>query len=173
MSKIIFLDIDGVICTHRGKASQGLRNHDDYLEPTACDLVFRLIEEFDAQVVISSTWRKNGEEYVREAFDSANQSGITEAFHFIWATPENGKSRGYEIQEWLYKEFDIKEPEAYLILDDDSDMLESQKPHLVLTNGYNGISFGDYLKARQILGATDFKPDHDHLFKWDGANVSS
>ncbi len=163
---IIFLDIDGVLCTHRARASHGLNStQNKCLDPVACRFVAQLIKEFDAQVVISSTWRMQGRDQFVDVLLRAGQSELINALHQNWATDKGGRCRGEEIQVWL-DSARLKSVSHYVILDDDSDMLSKQMPNLVKTNGYNGLSFGDYLKARQILGAEDFPPKHAHLFKW-------
>lgn len=48
--KIIFLDIDGVISTEKSHYT---------LDKDACDLLGKIIDATDANIVISSSWRRN------------------------------------------------------------------------------------------------------------------
>ncbi len=57
--KIIFLDIDGVLCVpwkqiQRGEDVSGLCT---YLDDEACNELKRIVEDTDAEIVISSAWR--------------------------------------------------------------------------------------------------------------------
>ena len=54
MEKYIFLDFDGVLNTPKGKFDQ-----------KAIGKLRRLLERCDAKVIISSTWRLQGVEYIR------------------------------------------------------------------------------------------------------------
>lgn len=55
MEKYIFLDFDGVLNTPKGKFDQ-----------KAIGKLRRLLERCDAKVIISSTWRLQGVEYIRQ-----------------------------------------------------------------------------------------------------------
>lgn len=61
--------------------------------------------------------------------------------------------RGEEVQAWLDKQ---TEPYTYVILDDDSDMLESQLPYFVQTNCMErGLSNDNAEQAIKILNEND------------------
>lgn len=141
---IIFLDIDGVLnCQtfykdrHEGKVKGQIC--EDRME-----LLNELVEYLDATVVVSSTWRASGIEYLQEEF---NKYGATFEIHDI--TPHGGKDtvRGNEIRMWLQE--NIK-PETYgcfshdfrdyVIIDDDSDMLLWQKANFFQTDNYSGLT---------------------------------
>lgn len=60
--------------------------------------------------------------------------------------------RGSEIQEWLDKQ---TEPCRYVILDDDSDMLDCQLPYFIQTDWLKwGLSDEDVEQAIHILNDT-------------------
>lgn len=60
--------------------------------------------------------------------------------------------RGSEIQEWLDKQ---TEPYRYVILDDDSDMLDWQLPYFIQTDWLKwGLSDEDVEQAIHILNDT-------------------
>ena len=67
----------------------------------------------------------------------------------IDVTPRLGTKRGLEIEAWLSRHG--KNITEYAIIDDDSDMLDSQMEHLVLTKGSVGITFKDLEKLNKIL----------------------
>lgn len=127
----------------------------DYLDPIACKLVERLIAEFSAKIVISSTWRlvcTKGEIY--QLFRCAGHHILADAIHPRWATPNirgNGKVRGHEIEASLSEIENHEYITDYAILDDDSDMLDYQLPNFVKCDAYNGIGFLEFEKAREIL----------------------
>lgn len=60
MEKYIFLDFDGVLNTPKGKFDQ-----------KAIGKLRRLLERCDAKVIISSTWRLHGVEYIRQLWKEA------------------------------------------------------------------------------------------------------
>lgn len=59
--------------------------------------------------------------------------------------------RGVEIKQYLDEHQEI---ENYVILDDDSDMLLSQKDHFIKTDSESGISEEDVKRAIEILNKT-------------------
>lgn len=113
----------------------------------------KLCKETNAKIVITSTWRmgENGFENTKSALYN---SGLMVDIEVIDATPilknpSDMKIRGHEIQMWLDNHKDILN---YVILDDDSDMLEEQLNHLVIVNTHYGFGLPDYLKALEMLG---------------------
>ncbi len=152
--KLIYLDIDGVLCTHRASAAIGETGTMDYLDPIACKLVERLITEFEAKVVISSTWRlTHSKREMYQLFRCAGHHVIADALHERWTTPHprTGKRRGHEIEISLSEIENHEHVTAYVILDDDNDMLEYQQPFFVKCDTYDGIGFRQYEQARGIL----------------------
>lgn len=141
--KLIYLDIDGVLCTHRASAAIGETGTMDYLDPIACKLVERLITEFEAKVVISSTWRLvNSKREVFQLFRCAGHHILANAIYTRWCTPDlKGKARGHEIEASLSEIENHEHVTGYVILDDDSDMLEYQQPFFVKCDTYDGLGF--------------------------------
>lgn len=111
--KVIFLDIDGVLNTIKTKQRW---NGFIGMNPVAVKRFNKLVEDTNAEVVLSSTWRrdKNWRKVMR-------RNGLTMKFldRTIFMP---GKIRGLEIKHWL----DRHEVEKYVILDDDTDMLPDQ-----------------------------------------------
>lgn len=141
--KIIFLDIDGVLTSAR----TGWMNWDIY----ATTFLKWVCVKADVKIVISSTWRCNrNRQFFVDIFGE-------EVIHEDWKTPWNLmnleiRCRGHEIQLWLNQHPEI---DKYLIIDDDSDMLEEQLSNLLLTNTYNGIQFEDMEKIRIFFNLTN------------------
>ncbi len=112
-------------------------------------MIRRLIEEFDASIVISSTWRYA---FVKELKNELIKSGLIKYLHKDWKTPEIYPShRGEEINLWL-----DNHPEAidYVIIDDDENILEEQKNWFIRADTEEGMTEEHYYKVRQI-----FQPD--------------
>jgi len=146
--KIIFLDVDGVMNSevyHRtlNTKKKGWRRFD----PEAVKMIMKLVEEFNAKIVISSLWRFVAK---KELVIELKASGLVNFLHPDWKTPiiEPGH-RGKEIKMWLDEHPDIKD---FVILDDDSDVLDEHKNRFVKTDYYDGMQAEHYYKAMEILG---------------------
>ncbi len=139
MNKILFLDIDGVLNVY-GSPYCGTRDEfGDCFHKHFEDNLQYIIEQTGAKIVISSTWRMAGLSEMQRMWKHRNLAG-----EVIDITPtevdvvERGTcefydkvDRGFEIQQWIddHKE----EVESYCIVDDDNDMLPSQKDNFVRT----------------------------------------
>lgn len=158
--KVIFLDIDGVIQSPRYCVAINETGWLSAFEPAAMHMVQRLIVDANAKIVISSSWRIGAtDRQLKQLFRCCGFKRIALAFHDDWQTKQiNGFSakRGHEIAEWLIRHPEV---ENYVILDDDSDMLEEQQDHFVNTDAMNGMLLSHYDKAREILGIKDFDSD--------------
>ena len=163
--KVIFLDVDGVINLVWPLTPKEERDARDELEfkifekdgyrilsyPNyrAIKLINKLTEETGAKIVVSSSWRStNGNTWkIRKTFEECGLevNVIDETPFFSW-----NAIRGKEIKAWLDKtELSV---ESFLILDDDSDMLEEQLPNFIKTDPYDGFDFANFLQALKILG---------------------
>jgi hypothetical protein len=136
MEKIIFLDIDGVLnvyCQDRDEYGCTFHKHFE-------DNLKWIIEQTNAKIVISSTWRTNGLERLQNMWIVRSLAG-----EIIDITPPTSHivkigicefydevCRGHEIQQWLDEN---KYVGTYCIIDDDNDMLESHKNNFVKTSG--------------------------------------
>lgn len=132
--KIIFLDIDGVLNVYcEGRDVFGCTFHKHFE-----DNLRWIIEQTGAKIVISSTWRYSGLKVMQEMWISRDLAG-----EVIDITPNEVDvvkrgtcefydlvERGHEIQQWLDDRTDV---DSYVIIDDDNDMLKSQKDNFVLT----------------------------------------
>jgi len=157
MSKIIFLDIDGVVTSVR----TGWYNFDIY----TVNFLRWLCKESGAKIVISSTWRYNhGHDFWKPIFE--------DYLHDDFKTPDKLKdnfqirgkdcNRGDEIQAWLDKHKDV---EKYLILDDDSDMLEHQLPYLIQTDSMDGMLSDHMMAARHFFRIKNYPKEEYNIFQ--------
>ena len=163
---IIFLDVDGVFnCQtfyrerHKRWKEEGYPKEatlEEYYQNQFCKERIGwfndLVEEIDATVVVSSVWRSHGVEKLQAIFDSVGGT-----FKVFDITPITGYERGTEISKWLK---DNITPEKYgihyfdfyryAIIDDDSDMLLDQAPHLFLTDNYSGLTPNTCYKIKRF-----------------------
>lgn len=153
--KIIFLDFDGVLNSWAWWARQpaATRDRHDYLlDPAAIGLLNQLVMRTGAHVVISSSWRLNSE--MRPAATLC-VCGFTGAI--LGQTPEGVREsdmrtihRGHEIAAWLEEHTDV---EAFVILDDDSDMVHLAERH-IKTSQSIGLTQADVDRAVVMLGGS-------------------
>lgn len=152
--KIIFLDMDGVLCTERAHTAQDIQympNHHLFMDALDREAI-GMLNKFntahpDTLYVLSSTWRKH--HTLDEMMDYMN--GVYRfngSWHHDWKTDELGPIRGNEIDRWLQ---DHPGTDNYLILDDNNDMLESQKYHFIQTDDYNGLTMRNYWRMEQVF----------------------
>ena len=157
---VVFLDFDGVVNTLmiykepiNIKARRLLQKDGYYFDlcypqdkrvsnTTAVLWLEKLCKEFSANIVITSTWRKDYE----LACESLYNSGLSKDVKIIGKTPWLDGYRGKEIEAWL-KEHPCP---AFVILDDDSDM-KPYTDHLIKTDTYDGFTFNSYVKAKELL----------------------
>lgn len=198
--KVIFLDIDGVLNCQNGYVN-GFCKYKDYViggekvfhyqqfYPPSKKLLNKLIDETDAKIVISSTWRHSGIEKLRKIWELENMSGeiidITPTFRNLEIKDYyKGLPRGLEIDWWLvnnnFKQIFWSEEEQlkylaetqiknYIIIDDDSDMLYNQRDHFVHVypspRNKDGFNQENYDRAYGILkkNLIDLYYDKDKL----------
>lgn len=164
--KVIFLDVDGVLNNHslfkktkdeRSAYANSLPEFDDItqeqwtmfygymIDPYAISLLKDILQATDAKIVVSSTWRNNDKTY-NALKENLKNHGID---CIVGKTPRfPGELRGTEIQQYLNENQGI---ENYVIIDDDSDMLDEQKSNFVQTNTQIGLTADDAKKVIEIL----------------------
>lgn len=147
---IIFLDIDGVLNTERFIKYQVENHESDYyladynFDPICMNNLKSLIDETNALIVLSSSWRLNNK-LIDIILGNFKQYGIDKGILDI--TPLLHTTRGLEINHWLNKQSckDIN----YVILDDeDFDIKDS---NLVKCNPYYGFTKNELNQALNIL----------------------
>ena len=114
---IIFLDIDGVLRTHKSDLEWSLklnvpipeRVFDRKFNPKAVSNINQLIYYTKAKIVVSSTWRTQFN--LQQLKDIFRSNGITG--EVIDKTPI-GLTRGEEICEWV----DYHGADSYVVIDD-------------------------------------------------------
>jgi hypothetical protein len=145
-TKVLFLDIDGVLNSGRTAAATGgypycfdeaNKARFDWI---AVGLIRKLCEKEDASIVLSSSWRR-GKNAVHECANGLD-------LPIFDKTLDLPGVRGEEIQDWLNRHPEVTH---YAIVDDNSDMLESQKEHFVQTSMEDGLSFSDFAALGRIL----------------------
>jgi hypothetical protein len=161
--KVIFLDIDGVLNCEDAYLSgeckyvewtypSGLKDHHQSFCSWSKEWLNKVIRETGAKIVISSTWRTSGLEFMKKVWELEGMEG-----EIIGLTPYMGYKktekdsyripRGCEIDYFLENHLDFthinwdesiqKEHmeksgiENYIIIDDDADMLYGQKEHFI------------------------------------------
>ncbi len=137
--RIIFLDFDGVLNTeyyqnqlyHEGKAWQD--KHGSYFDPETVEQLKRIIDTTQDDIVVESSWKYLGLEAMQEMWDEREMPG-----RVIDITPTVGYNKGMEIASWLSEH--TTEGTKYVIIDDEYVILDSQQPHFILTNPYDGIT---------------------------------
>lgn len=130
--KVIFLDVDGVL----NNSNWAIQMYDEgvhvyaenLLDERAVRLLQKLIDATDAKIVVSSSWRRD--KYAMQCL--SDQLKPMEVYD---VTPLKSSIRGDEITAWLKKHKDV---EAYVILDDDSDMGDHMD-HLIQTTFQRGL----------------------------------
>ncbi len=161
--KVIFLDIDGVLCTQeeiyykkKDKKYTAVMQCIDgrwllNFNTEAVRCLNHITDKTNAKLVISSCWRNRGIEILRKHF---SQQGVTGELFDV--TGKHQESRGEEIETWLKNHRDC---EKFIILDDESDMEPPISEFLVKTNWYSeeepmGLNFGLAEKAISLLNAS-------------------
>lgn len=165
--KIIFLDIDGVLNTeyyqrmlqYEGKPWQD--GHGAFFDPQAVQQLQRIVDATDAGIVIESSWKYLGLEAMQAMWQdrrlpgrvlditpSAISDSVLLSADLDLTDPSTLHCKGAEIASWLSDNGIHDDDVPYVILDDEYVILESQQPHFVMTNPYDGIT--EELAARAI-----------------------
>ena len=129
--KVIFLDIDGVLNSHKYDAERDW-NVLSFIDETRLPLLKSVIDATGAVVVLTSTWRV---EWDRD------ECGRTPDGKYISdKTPDLGMSadRADEIREWLSGRTDV---DRYVIIDDCRYDWREMTDCVVKTNAYIGRGF--------------------------------
>ena len=154
---IIFLDIDGVLNCFDWYASaefQSLKTKDDSeldIDPKCAHMIVDLCNQFDAKVVITSTWKLSWYSTVMrlERGGLPSHYVIDHTPDYLWIPIENfDKSRGAEIKGWLENHPEVTN---YVIVDDREDFKEDQIPHFVHVDQTLGLTMENVEQIQNIL----------------------
>lgn len=152
--RVVFLDIDGVLCTPRAALALGDYGIIRAFDPVGIQFLNRLFEAAPYFLVMTSTWRRDvGSRTALQA------CGCHAPFHEHWRTGDRWSSgdiqcsrdaRPAEIGDWLAKHG----PAEFIIFDDDPfNWTEEQAGRLVECDTYNGITITAMEKAFDLFGA--------------------
>ncbi len=141
-TKVLFLDIDGVLCTRRSFLANDPEGTIWFSwDEVACAAVRRACEQ-GVKLVISSTWRLP--ENQPHLFQQLEKCGLKPYLHEDWATPifhpDILYRRGREIERWLESHPEVTE---YRILDDVHEFVGKQDRYLIHTDSDEGMSSDD------------------------------
>lgn len=190
--KLIFLDIDGVLnstasCLVRTPMiwfrqdsedasnwimellnsvqlfGYGVEQSVNTVDPTAVELLNRLVEKSGANIVLSSSHRSF---FTGANYNDVFEYGSPEHIHaldlylkilgvrakLVGITPRLFTRRGVEVREYL-NSLD-EEPEAHVAIDDGGDF-KSHECNLVRTDARLGFTSNEYFEAAKILGVQE------------------
>lgn len=147
-TKIIFLDIDGVLNSWGSYYALGGYPHTlqevGLFDWVAIGLLQRLCKsDANIKIVMSSSWRLS---FPADAFTKAFDLPV------IDNTPgDDTESRGEEIRQWLAAHPTIRN---YVIIDDNDWVLPHQRKRFVKTDPDVGLTFHNIRKVMRILGCS-------------------
>lgn len=170
--RYLFVDFDGVLNTMEYQTAlqwKGEARWDMYgslFDPYAVANLSLIIEQTAAKIVISSSWRLDGINRMREMWSTRGLPGeiygLTPELDQVCFNNLEEKSnsfsvipygtRGLEINEWLRLNPDRYFLDySYAIIDDFDDFLSKQMPHVILTEPETGLTKELAAKAISIL----------------------
>ena len=157
MSKVVFLDIDGVLNSRvffmekSAKAGGIWYAKDDYIvaqfDHEAVTRLNQILEVTDAKIVVSSTWRLNhsvrGLQRIFKAVNIIGEViGKTQSL-----SGDHKYPRGYEIAAWIK----FGKPENYVVLEDDVIEMDMLEGHVIQTYFQYGLQDEHVEQAIEIL----------------------
>ena len=161
MNKYLFLDFDGVLNTEFyqdlliSKGEPWRDEHGSLFDPQAVEQLKRILKATLADIVIESSWKYLGLEAMQDMWSDRHLPGrvidITPSIvSASWSLDDNSldarQSKGIEIDFWLFE--NAARDARYVIIDDEYVILDSQLPHFIPTNPFDGIT--DLLADRTI-----------------------
>lgn len=159
--KIIFLDFDGVLCNREsiaaGYKARTCPEQDPYGPHADCIAALNwIIEQTQAVIVVSSTWRSAGLPRMRDTLGRWGVCG-----EVIDVTPRlRGddcdrfayQKRGEEVRRWLesYRRY-CGPITSFVIIDDDNDFAGAMRERLVRTSMAGGLTMAHAEQAIELL----------------------
>jgi len=142
---VLFLDVDGVLNMHKSGGMYALNKK-------RLRLLEDIIKETGAEIVLSSTWRKDQRAFRKLTrvltYRGLKILDVTPDFSYQPQKPLERAYRGHEIQHWLDAHPEVTN---YVIVDDDGDMLDSQLLHFIQTDGQYGLTDTLAYRIKYIL----------------------
>lgn len=130
--KVLFLDIDGVVCLHKDK---DWNNEEEIFDAACCRKLQEIVSATGCKLVLSSSWRLFPES-IRSMFRQLKPFGVTRE-NFLGRTPLRGE-RGDEIMAYLKKRPQI---ETFVAVDDERFYSRAfPQDRLILTKPESGIT---------------------------------
>lgn len=157
--KVIFLDVDGVLNSY-SFASKMMEEEgvsifrEDILDKSCISCLKQIVQRTGAEIVLSSSWRKFTDARASLAFQLA-ENGL--AIHSDTPVSATNGRRGNEISAWFSSHRDVP-VEAYVILDDNSDM-SFHSSHLVQTSLFDGGLRPEHVQQAVTLLTNDEKEE--------------
>ncbi len=164
MNKVIFLDIDGVLNTERWYRQMDKDTKKDRygypFDPESVLNLSKIISATGADIVISSSWKFWGLSAMKEMWEERSLPGeiiditpnrmsdemLLKVDFEDWSTMAG---KGHEIKEWLQN--NGEKVSAYVIIDDENDLLPEQQEHFVEISPETGITKEDTAAIIQLL----------------------
>jgi hypothetical protein len=150
---VFYLDFDGVVTTDRYRDLMG-----QSLNPFLVAAVVDLVRAVDGRVVVSSTWRRDD-----DCRDKLAQAGFPlDLLHPDWRTPLGGQTEvdfatgdvvpAYALTRGQEVDLHVRANEVtrYVVLDDDTAMLDHQRPWHVATDPKKGFGPADAARVRHL-----------------------
>lgn len=157
MQRIIFLDFDGVLNSldnYRRLREVGEPTGDEYgsaFDGNCVTALRKIVETTGAGIVLTSSWRYFLDmDGMTRMWNDRRLPGklIGRTPTDLVIDPEEQCKRGVEIGEWLSRRKAVTD---YVIIDDDSDFLPDQLPHLIRTDPKVGLTDEDANRAISII----------------------
>lgn len=148
MNKVIFIDVESVICSLRSSTAYGGYPSPDKartwakFDPVAVAMLKAAMKETGASIVICCEWRDHANIETLEYVLGIDDIEVTRS-----AVPS--EIRGDQIYDWLVAHPEV---ERYAILDDKEDYHPAQLDKLCRTSHRNGFLLGHYEELVEVLG---------------------
>lgn len=150
---VIFLDYDGVVnipmwnedgthCQYNFPKDNKVNNFQ------AVQWISEFCQKYDYHIVVTSTWRMD-----RNYKECLTNGGLREGIEILGRTESLWEqSRGEEIKLYIDSHPEI---ERYIIIDDEDDILEDQRPYFVQTDMTRGFGMSDFFQCERIHKKTE------------------
>ena len=168
MEKYLFLDFDGVLnttCYVKRLRKEGIDPFDEFgamFDPDTIRNLKSIVEQTGCKIVLSSTWRNEGNVWMRALWKDRNlPNEIYSMTPILLSTTYNDARNGdlftipernakaLEIQAWLHRY--ASEPYQYVIIDDENVFFPMQQEHLVQTDEIDGLTVKKAQLAIEVL----------------------